>query len=88
MSHIRAPHMQQSLPKLGKPRREGTCRTVSTQQSHCFSDTCSFSDGEKCLNPHPDEFQPIRSEISATYAQGAARKCFRAKWRHTGWGCR
>ncbi|GBO11803.1 hypothetical protein AVEN_207720-1, partial [Araneus ventricosus] len=51
MSHIRAPHVQQALSKLGKPRREGTHRTVSTQKSHCFSGTCSFSDGEKCLNP-------------------------------------
>ncbi|GBO02922.1 hypothetical protein AVEN_65789-1 [Araneus ventricosus] len=38
--------------------------------------------------PHPDEFQPLWSEISATYAQGAARKCFRAKGRNTCWGCR
>ncbi|GBN28214.1 hypothetical protein AVEN_191800-1 [Araneus ventricosus] len=28
----------------------GTHRTASTQPSHCFSGTCSFSDGEKCLN--------------------------------------
>ncbi|GBO01639.1 hypothetical protein AVEN_161375-1 [Araneus ventricosus] len=38
--------------------------------------------------PHPDEFQSLWSEISATCAQGAARKCFRAKGRNTGWGCR
>ncbi|GBM02931.1 hypothetical protein AVEN_157234-1, partial [Araneus ventricosus] len=62
-----------------------THRTVSTQLSHCFSDTCSFSDGEKCLNHIQTS---SRSEISTTYAQGAARKCFRAKWRNTGWGCR
>ncbi|GBO23458.1 hypothetical protein AVEN_18632-1, partial [Araneus ventricosus] len=37
--------------------------------------------------PHPDEFQPLWSEISATYVRGAARKCFRAKGRNTGWGC-
>ncbi|GBN70087.1 hypothetical protein AVEN_200727-1 [Araneus ventricosus] len=49
MSHIRANHVQQALPKLGKPRREGTHRTVSTQPNHCFF-TRSFSDGEKFLN--------------------------------------
>ncbi|GBN67495.1 hypothetical protein AVEN_37555-1 [Araneus ventricosus] len=38
--------------------------------------------------PHPDEFQPLWSEISATYVRGAARKCFRAKGRNTDWGCR
>ncbi|GBN43784.1 hypothetical protein AVEN_87721-1 [Araneus ventricosus] len=29
----------------------GTHRTVSTEPSHCFPDTCWFSDGEKCLSP-------------------------------------
>ncbi|GBN70449.1 hypothetical protein AVEN_29942-1, partial [Araneus ventricosus] len=38
--------------------------------------------------PHPDEFQPLWSKFSVTSAQGVARKCFRAKWRNTGWGCR
>ncbi|GBN96420.1 hypothetical protein AVEN_23391-1 [Araneus ventricosus] len=84
---MRAPHVQQALPKLGKPRREGTHRTLSTQPNHCFFTKVVFGWGE-IPQPQPDEFQPIRSEISATYAQGAARKCFRAKWRNTGWGCR
>ncbi|GBO38853.1 hypothetical protein AVEN_148732-1, partial [Araneus ventricosus] len=46
---MRAPHVQQALPKLGKLSREGTHRTVSTQPNHCFF-TRSFSDGEKFLN--------------------------------------
>ncbi|GBO04084.1 hypothetical protein AVEN_137293-1 [Araneus ventricosus] len=81
---------------MAKPRKRSwekippfgnTQNVVHSAKSLLFWYMLVFGWGEM-PQPHPDEFQPIRSEISATYAQGAARKCLRAKWRNTGWGCR